>query len=265
MMPKIIKILSPIHFLVCLSTLLHCLSLFLFLSTPQSVHCAPVKSSSSTSTASEKSDHFSLKDYENKERDDENDYKPGDDDHKEDVLTAKEIYEQFVKKYRSNLYNYNSKTTTDNYYYPEIIKTNKNYESKVSIKFRTVLVCSALVALFSLVASIVRCCLQESELSRESRARENNEQLASELALVVVLGREENSFSSVLLGPVLDHQRSPENQEQEEEEERVRDLPPTYEEVLQNNGNHQAGETVVNYHQQQQQQPPPPPPYSSDL
>ena len=240
-MPKIIKILSPIHFLVCLSTLLHCFSLFLFLSTPQSVaHCAPVESSSSsssTSTASEKSDHFSLKDYESEEVDDENDYKPGDDDdHKKDVLTAEEIYEQFVKKYRSNLY-------------PEIIKTNKNYESQAFIKFRTVLVCSALVALFSLVASIVRCCSRgERELSRrESRARENTELLASEqLALVVVLGREENSFSSVLLGP---------------------DLPPTYEEAfMQNTGNHhQAGETVVNYHQQQQQPPPPPPPYSSDL
>lgn len=224
--------------------MLHCFSLFLFLSTPQSVaHCAPVESSSSsssTSTASEKSDHFSLKDYESEEVDDENDYKPGDDDdHKKDVLTAEEIYEQFVKKYRSNLY-------------PEIIKTNKNYESQAFIKFRTVLVCSALVALFSLVASIVRCCSRERELSREVETRENNEQLASEqLALVVVLGREENSFSSVLLGP---------------------DLPPTYDEAfMQNTGNHQAGETVVNYHQQQQQQqqqpppPPPPPPYSSDL
>ncbi len=258
MMPKIIKILSPIHFLVCLSALLlpillHSFSLFLSFSTPQkSVHCTLIDSYSTSTYSPKKSGHFSLKNYESEE--DENDRK-SDDDHKNDALTEEEeIYEQFKNKTRNlnNFYNY----------YPvdyPATTTDKNYVSKASIVFTTRLVCLALVALFSFVASILRCCLREREPSRrESRARENNEPASEQLALVVVLGRE-NSISSVLLAPVSDHQCSPENPQEEE----VADLPPTYDEILQSNGNHQ-GETVVNYHHPQQQEPPPPP-YSSDL
>ena len=251
MMPKIIKILSPIHFLVCLSALLlpillHSFSLFLFISTPQkSVHCTLIDSYSTSTYSPEKGDQdFNLKDYESEEED-ENDYKSKD-NHKNDVLTAEEIYE--FKNKTHNLNNFYNYYPVD---YPATT-TDKNYA------ITTRLVCLALVALCSFVASILRCCLRERGPSRESRAREDNEPASEQLALVVVLGRE-NSISSVLLAPVSDHQCSPENPQEEE----VADLPPTYDEILQSNGNHQ-GETVVNYHQQQQQEPPPPS-YSSDL